>query len=83
MVCVTVSRYRVSDRGQMALPAETRRRWDLTDGGAVEVVDLGNALVIVPADRGGLRSIVRTAINDAGGYEALSAVAAEEEPDLA
>ena len=67
----------------MALPAETRRRWGLTDGGAVEIADLGNALVIVPAGRGGLRSIVRAAVNDAGGYEALVAVVAEEEPELA
>ncbi len=66
----------------MALPAETRRRWDLTDGGAVEIADLGNALVIVPAGRGGLRSIVRTAVNDAGGYGALVAAVTEDEPEL-
>lgn len=80
---MTVNSYRVSERGQMALPAEARRRWNLTAGGAVEVADLGEALVIVPAGRGGLRSLVRTAINDAGGYEALAAAVAAEEPDLA
>jgi hypothetical protein len=42
---MTVTSYRVSERGQMALPAEARRRWNLTDGGAVEVADLGHALV--------------------------------------
>ncbi len=67
----------------MALPAETRRRWNLTDGGAVEVADLGNALVIVPAGRGGLRAIVQAAIDDAGGYESLAAAVADEEPELA
>ena len=79
---MTVTTYRVSDRGQMALPAETRRRWDLTDGGAVEIADLGNALVIVPAGRGGLRSIVRAAVNDAGGYSALVTAVTEDEPEL-
>jgi bifunctional DNA-binding transcriptional regulator/antitoxin component of YhaV-PrlF toxin-antitoxin module len=67
----------------MALPAETRRRWDLTDGGAVEIADLGNALVIVPAGRGGLRSIVRAAVDDAGGYHKLVAAVSEDESELA
>jgi len=67
----------------MALPADTRRRWNLTDGGTVEVVDLGNALVIVPAGRGGLRALVRAAVDDAGGYEALANAVAAEDPELA
>lgn len=66
----------------MALPAEARRRWNLTGGGAVDVADLGEALVIVPAGRGGLRSLVRAAITDAGGYEALAAAVTAEEPEL-
>jgi AbrB family looped-hinge helix DNA binding protein len=77
-----VTSYRVSDRGQMALPAEARRRWDLIDGGAVEIADLGDALVIVPAGRGGLRALVRDAIDEAGGYEALASAVAEQDPDL-
>lgn len=80
---MTVTRYRVSDRGQMALPAEARRRWNLTEGGAVEVADLGDALVIVPAGRGGLRALVRAAIDDAGGYGVLAATVAHEDPELA
>lgn len=79
---MTVTSYRVSDRGQMALPAEARRRWDLTEGGAVEIADIGDALVIVPAGRGGLRALLSEAIDDAGGYAALSAAVAEEDPDL-
>jgi hypothetical protein len=31
---MNIAVFRVSDRGQMALPAEARRRWDLSDGGA-------------------------------------------------
>jgi AbrB family looped-hinge helix DNA binding protein len=80
---VAITTYKVSERGQMALPAEARRRWNLTDGGTVEIADVGEALVIVPADRGGLRSIVSAAIDDAGGYEALVASVAVDEPDLA
>lgn len=67
----------------MALPAEARRRWNLTEGGAVEVADLGDALVIVPAGRGGLRGLVRAAIEDAGGYEKLASAIADDEPELA
>lgn len=67
----------------MALPAEARRRWNLTDGGSVEVADLGDALLIVPAGRGGLRSMVRDAINEAGGYSKLARQVAAEDPDLA
>ena len=67
----------------MALPAEARRRWNLTGGGAVEVADLGDALVIVPAGRGGLRSLLLEAVQEAGGYGALAAKVGEDEPDLA
>ena len=67
----------------MALPADTRRRWSLDQGGSVEVADLGDALVIVPAARGGLRALLRDAVEGAGGYEALAQKVADEEPDLA
>jgi len=80
---MTVKNYRVSDRGQMALPAEARRRWNLVDGGSVEVADLGSALVIVPSGRGGLRSLLRDAIEEAGGYESLANRVVKDEPDLA
>jgi AbrB family looped-hinge helix DNA binding protein len=80
---VDVAEFRVSERGQMALPAEARRRWNLTDGGAVEIADLGDALLIVPAGRGGLRALLRDAIEEVGGYAGLVAEVAAEEPDLA
>ena len=79
----SVARYRVSERGQMALPAESRRRWKLDKGGAVDVVDLGDALLIVPAGRGGVRGLVREAIEAAGGYASLAKSAAASDPDLA
>jgi AbrB family looped-hinge helix DNA binding protein len=78
-----VTSYRVSERGQMALPAEARRRWHLADGGAVDIADLGDALVIVPAGSGGLRALLGTALEEAGGYPALADGVAAAEPDLA
>lgn len=80
---MSVAVFRVSERGQMALPADARRRWDLTDGGAVEVADLGDALLIVPAGRGGLRAILGEALDQAGGYATLAGKIAAAEPDLA
>ncbi len=80
---MSVAEFRVSDRGQMALPAEARRRWKLNDGGSVEVADLGGALLIVPAGRGGLKALLREAIEEAGGYAKLAAEVAANEPDLA
>jgi AbrB family looped-hinge helix DNA binding protein len=38
----------VSSSGQMSVPADVRRRWGLTDGGRVTVVDLGDAVVLLP-----------------------------------
>ena len=67
----------------MALPAEARRRWNLGEGGSVEIADLGDALLVVPAGRGGLRALLRDAIEEAGGYAKLAAAVAVDEPDLA
>ena len=67
----------------MALPAETRRRWNIADGGPVEIADLGAAVLVVPADSDGLRGLLAEAIEEAGGYAALAAGVAAEDPDLA
>ena len=77
-----IAEFRVSERGQMALPAEARRRWNLAEGGRVEIADLGDALVIVPAGRGGLRALLSAAIDEAGGYAELARHATDAEPDL-
>jgi hypothetical protein len=67
----------------MALPAEARRRWEFIEGGVVEIADLGNALLVVPAGHGGLRAMLRSSIEEAGGYAKLAAEVAADEPDLA
>lgn len=41
-------RFRVSTSGQMSLPAAVRRRWDLEQGGPVEVLDLEFGVLVVP-----------------------------------
>jgi AbrB family looped-hinge helix DNA binding protein len=80
---MAIAEFKVSERGQMALPAETRRRWNLHKGGTVEIADLGDSLLIVPAGRGGLRALLRAAIEEAGGYSNLVQATAADEPDLA
>jgi len=74
--------FRVSNHGQMALPAAARRRWVLDEGGAVEIADLGDAPVIVPAGRGGLRALLRDSVEEAGGYGRIATEVAADEPDL-
>ena len=38
---------RVSERGQMALPAQVRHRWGIDDGGTIGWVDLGDAVLFL------------------------------------
>lgn len=38
----------VSTNGQMSVPAAVRRRWGLDHGGRVTVIDLGDAVVLLP-----------------------------------
>ena len=67
----------------MALPAEARRRWGIASGGSVEIADLGTAVLVVPAGRGGLQSMLSDAVEDVGGYQSLARRVAADEPDLA
>lgn len=38
----------VSTSGQMSVPAAVRHRWGLDQGGRVTVVDLGDAVILLP-----------------------------------
>ena len=78
-----IAEFRVPDRGQMALPADARRRWSLSEVGSVEIADLGDELLVVPAGRGGLRALPHRAIEEAGGYARLAADVAADDPELA
>ena len=44
----TSTEYLVSKSGQVSVPAEVRRRWGLTAGGRVTIIDLGDAVVLMP-----------------------------------
>jgi bifunctional DNA-binding transcriptional regulator/antitoxin component of YhaV-PrlF toxin-antitoxin module len=39
---------KVRQRGQLALPAQTRHRWGLDEGGLIGWVDLGDCVVLLP-----------------------------------
>lgn len=45
-------RYVVSRSGQLSLPAAARHRWQLDDGGPVDVLDLGFGVLTVPTGDG-------------------------------
>ena len=38
----------MSPSGRMSLPAAARRRWNLQDGGTVDVLDLGDCVLMMP-----------------------------------
>jgi AbrB family looped-hinge helix DNA binding protein len=42
------SEFLVSASGQMSVPAAVRHRWGLDHGGRVTVIDLGDAVVLLP-----------------------------------
>ena len=44
---MSVREYVVSSSGQMSLPAGARHRWNLDDGGPVDVIDLGFGVLTV------------------------------------
>jgi bifunctional DNA-binding transcriptional regulator/antitoxin component of YhaV-PrlF toxin-antitoxin module len=47
-----VQEYVVSSSGQMSLPAGARHRWNLDEGGPVDVLDLGFGVLTVPRGEG-------------------------------
>ncbi len=51
----------VSTSGQMSVPAAVRHRWGLDNGGRVTVVDLGDAVVLLPP--GGRHKLLAQALS--------------------
>jgi bifunctional DNA-binding transcriptional regulator/antitoxin component of YhaV-PrlF toxin-antitoxin module len=68
---------KVSERGQMALPAQTRHRWGLDQGGVVSWIDMGDSVLLVP---GGLRQLRDEVLASADWDSARSGFG---DPDLA
>lgn len=67
----------VSSSGQMSVPAAVRRRWGLENGGRIAVLDLGDALVVLPS--GARRELIDSALSP---EEHLRLVAGMDDPDL-
>jgi bifunctional DNA-binding transcriptional regulator/antitoxin component of YhaV-PrlF toxin-antitoxin module len=61
----TTGDLKVSSRGQMSLPASTRHRWGLDEGGEVGYLDVGDAVVLVPGGVDQLRAALLDAVTDA------------------
>ena len=70
--------FRVSSSGQMSLPAAVRHRWELDQGGQVDVIDLGFGVLTVPV--GEARRLLDEILPAEAHY---TAVDAEDDPDLA
>jgi AbrB family looped-hinge helix DNA binding protein len=75
---VTPTEFLVSTSGQMSVPAAVRHRWGLDQGGRVTVIDLGDAVVLLPA--GARQRLLAKALSaeDHGRF-----VRTLEDPDLA
>lgn len=67
----------VSTSGQMCVPAAVRHRWGLDHGGRVTVVDLGDAVVLLPP--GGRQKLLADALS---AEDHLRFVRGIDDPDL-
>jgi len=74
----TSADYLVSTSGQMSVPAEVRHRWGLENGGRIVVIDLEDAVVLLPP--GGGKKLLADALSAA---DHLRLVRALDDPDLA
>jgi len=74
----STSEFLVSKSGQMSVPAAVRRRWGLTDGGRITVVDLGDAVVLLPP--GARHRLLDEALSS---DDHLAFVNSLDDPDLA
>lgn len=74
----TTTEFLVSKSGQMSVPANVRHRWGLDDGGRVTVIDLGDAVVLLPP--GAKQRLLGEALS---AEEHRAFVAQLDDPDLA
>ena len=75
-----VGQVRVTERGQMSLPAQARHRWGLDDGGELGWVDLGDVLLLVP---GGATRARAALLDQVTGDDWAEAAAGFGDADLA
>lgn len=74
----TPAEFLVSSSGQMSVPAPVRHRWGLTHGGRVTVIDLGDAVVLLPS--GARQKLLADALST---EEHRQYVESLDDPDLA
>ena len=74
----TAKEFVVSKSGQMSVPADVRHRWGLVEGSRVTVIDLGDAVVLLPP---GARQKVLSGALSAEEHRAF--VKELDDPDLA
>jgi bifunctional DNA-binding transcriptional regulator/antitoxin component of YhaV-PrlF toxin-antitoxin module len=74
----TPAEFLVSTSGQMSVPAAVRHRWGLDHGGRVTVVDLGDAVVLLPP--GERQAILARALTSEAHLQFVRDL---EDPDLA
>lgn len=72
------SEFLVSSSGQMSVPAAVRHRWGLDHGGRVTVVDLGDAVVLLPP--GGQQRLLAEALTAEDHRRLVDSL---DDPDLA
>jgi bifunctional DNA-binding transcriptional regulator/antitoxin component of YhaV-PrlF toxin-antitoxin module len=68
----------VSTSGQMSVPAAVRHRWGLDQGGRVTVVDLGDAVMLLPP--GGREKLLGQALTAEAHRQFVRGL---DDPDLA
>jgi len=59
----TTGDLRVSQRGQMSLPASARHRWGLDEGGEIGYLDVGEVVILVPGGVERLRQQLLDAVS--------------------
>jgi bifunctional DNA-binding transcriptional regulator/antitoxin component of YhaV-PrlF toxin-antitoxin module len=74
----TSADFLVSTSGEVSLPAAVRHRWGLDHGGRVTVVDLGDAVILLPP--GGREKLLANALTAEQHRQFVSDL---EESDLA
>jgi AbrB family looped-hinge helix DNA binding protein len=60
----STGRVKVSERGQMSLPAAARRRWGIEAGGELGWLDVGSALVLLPGGVDAARAALLAQVGD-------------------
>ena len=74
----TSAEFLVSTSGQMSVPAAVRHRWGLDNGGRVTVVDLGDAVILLPP--GARQQLLANALTAEQHHQFVNEL---DDPDLA